>query len=122
MKKIQFPDWDNPTAMLISSRNTPNKRAEWSEYENDGRYTLALRVTVEIAGALYSPEQFDSKEEEEAVWLERNRRTAWRNAIRFAEQLHASASHREYVVMFRPESQNVGREAVCIYQWLNTTA
>lgn len=120
MKEIQFPDWDNPTAMLISSRNTPGKRTEWSKYENDARYTLALRVTVEIAGGLYSFEHFDSKEAEEAAWLERDRRTAWRNAIRFAEQLHASASHREYVVKFRPESPNVGREAVCIYQRLDT--
>lgn len=106
--------------MLISSQNTPSNRPEWREYKYNVGDTLSLRVTVEIAGGLYSFEHFDSKEAEEAAWLERDRRTAWKNAIRFAEQLHASASHREYVVKFRPESPNVGREAVCIYQRLNT--
>lgn len=119
MKKINFPNWTAPVYLMVS-RGNGGKRPVWSEYTRSPDDLLSLRVTVEIAGGLYSFERFDSKEEKKAAWLERDRRTAWRNAIHFAEQLHASASHREYVVKFSPESVNTGREAVCIYQRLDT--
>lgn len=118
MKKVKFPDWSGLAGLMIS-RNEDSGRAVWSEYEKSGEDWLALRVTVEIAGGLYLFERFESKEAEEAASVENNRRTAWRNAVAFAEQLWRTAPHREYIVLFRPENQNVGREAVCIYQRLN---
>lgn len=116
MKKNKFPDWSGPAGVMIS-RSEDKGRAVWSEYEKSGDDWLALRVTVEIAGGSCLFERFESKEAEEKARIESNRRTAWRNAIAFAEQLWRAAPHREYVVLFRPENP-IGREVVCICQRL----
>lgn len=119
--KMKFPDWTGPAYMLIS-RSDDGKRHVWSGYERDPDDLLSLRVTVEIAGGSYLFEQFESKAAEEAARIESNRRAAWRNALAFAEQLWRAAPHREYVVHFRPENPNVGREAVCVCQRLKPMA
>ena len=119
--KITFPDWTNPVYMMIS-RTEDGKRPVWSEYTRDPDDLLLLRVTVEIAGGSCLFERFENKAAEEAAHIEGNRRAAWRNALAFAEQLWRAASHREYVVHFRPENPNVGREAVCVYQRLKQLA
>ena len=77
---------------------------------------LSLRVTLEITGGSTLFETFESEEARSAVYTERSRQITWRNALAFAEHLWRTAPHREYVVLFRQESQNVGREAICIYQ------
>ena len=80
---------------------------------------LSLQVTVEIAGGFPVVfAQHMSREEIEAERLEEDRRAAWTNARAFAEQLWRGGAHREFVVAFRPENPNVGREAVCIYRRL----
>ncbi len=115
-EKIKFPDWTAPAYLMISRRD--DEKPVWREYTRNYDDLLFLRVTVEIAGGSYLFEKFESKEAEEAARVERDRRAAWCNAIRFAEQMHANAPHREYIVLFRPENINVGHEAVCIYQRL----
>ena len=75
-------------------------------------------MTLEIAGGSTLFERFNSEEERAAAQKEASRRVTWRNALGFAEQLWRAAPHREFVVLFRPENPNVGREAVCIYQRL----
>lgn len=116
MKNIGFPDWSGPAGVMIS-RSKDKSRAVWSEYEKSDDDWLSLRVTVEIAGGLHLFERFENKEAEEAARIENNRRTAWRNAIAFAEQLWRAAPHREYIVLFRPENP-IGREVICICQRL----
>lgn len=120
--KITFPDWTDPAYMLISRGGADGKRPVWSGYTRDPDDLLSLRVTVEIAGGSCLFERFESKAAEEAARVERDRQAAWRNALAFAEQLWRAAPHREYVVMFRPENPNVGREAVCVCQRLKPLA
>lgn len=115
--KIMFPDWTAPAYMMIS-RAEDGKRPIWSGYTRDPDDLLSLRVTVEIAGGSCLFERFESRAAAEAARIESNRRAAWRNALAFAEQLWRDAPHREYVVNFRPENPNVGREAVCVSQRL----
>ena len=118
-KKNTFPDWTGPACMIVSSGGNDGKRPVWNEYTRAEDDFLSLRVTVEIKGGLYLPfTQHMSREAVEAERLEEDRRAAWKNARAFAEQLWKAATHREFVVMFRPENQNVGREAVCVYQRL----
>lgn len=117
-KKITFPDWTGPTGVTITRASKDKPRAVWGEYTEEPAEWLSLRATLEIAGGSVLFETFDSREEEEAARLEADRRAAWRNALVFAKQLWRAAPHREYVVLFRPENQNVGREAICIYQRL----
>ena len=118
-KKITFPDWTGPAYMIVSSDGKDGKRPVWNEYTKEADDLLSLRVTVEIKGGLYLPfTRHMSREAVEAERLEEDRRAAWTNARAFAEQMWKTATHREYVVMFRPESPNVGREAVCVYQRL----
>ena len=120
-KKITFPDWTSPAAVTITRGGTKDKpRAVWGTYTEEPAEWLSLRATLAIAGGSVLFETFDSREEEEAARLEANRRAAWRNALVFAEQLWRGGTHREFVVMFRPENPNVGREAVCIYRRLHT--
>ena len=76
---------------------------------------------MEIAGGhpqLFA--RYETAEAAQAARLEEDRRAAWTNALAFAEQLWRGGTHREFVVMFRPENPNVGREAVCIYRRLHT--
>lgn len=117
-KKITFPDWTSPAAVAITRGGKDGKRPVWSEYTKDPADFLSLRVTLEIAGGSTFFETFDSEEARDTAYTERSRQTTWRNALAFAEHLWGVAQHREYVVMFRPENPNVGREAICIYQRL----
>ena len=120
-RKITFPDWTSPAAVTITRGGTKDKpRAVWGTYTEEPAEWLSLRATLAIAGGSVLFETFDSREEEETARLEANRRAAWRNALVFAEQLWRGGTHREFVVMFRPENPNVGREAVCIYRRLHT--
>lgn len=121
-QKITFPNWTAPAYMMISSGGEDGKRPVWSGYTRDPDDLLSLRVTVEIAGGSCLFERFESKEAAEAARIESDRRAAWRNALAFAEQLWRAAPNREYVVHFRPENPNVGREAVCVYQRLKPMA
>lgn len=118
-KKITFPDWTGQAGQIITRNGENGKRPIWRAYDQDpaGDF-LALRVTLEITGGSTLFERFDSEEERAAAQAEASRRVTWRNALGFAEQLWRDAPHREYVVLFRPESPNVGREAICIYQRL----
>ena len=118
-KKITFPDWTGPAGQIITRDGENGKRPIWRAYAQDpaGDF-LALRVTLEITGGSTMFERFDSEEERAAAQTEASRRVTWQNALGFAEQLWRAAPHREYVVLFRPESPNVGREAICIYQRL----
>ena len=119
-RKITFPDWTSPAAVTITRGGTKDKpRAVWGTYTEEPAEWLSLRVTLEIAGGSVLFETFDSREEEEAARLEANRRAAWRNALAFAEQLWRAAQHREYTVLFMPESKATGRERICIYQRLS---
>lgn len=113
--EFKYPDWNNPVDILIS-RSNGGKRIARSEYTQSPKDILSLRVTVEIAGGAVLFERFESEEAKNAAYLEENRRAAWRNAIRFAEQLWKTEPSREYVVSFRTENANVGCEAVCIYR------
>ena len=120
-KKITFPDWTSPAAVTITRDGKDGKRPAWSEYAQAADDLLSLRVTVEIAGghpALFA--RYGTAEAAEAARLEEDRRAAWTNALAFAEHLWRGGTHREFVVMFRPENPNVGREAVCIYRRLHT--
>ena len=76
-------------------------------------------MTLEITGGSTLFETFESEEARSAAYRERSRQNTWRNALAFAEQPWRTAPHREYVVLFRQESQNIGREAICIYQRLS---
>lgn len=120
MKKIlSFPDWTGTAGLSITRQKENDKRPRWRTYERtDGDNSLYLRVTLEIAGGSVLFEDFDNEEARAAALLERSRRVTWQNAAAFAEQLWRAAPHREYVVLFRPENPNVGREAICIYQRL----
>ncbi len=121
-KKITFPDWTGTACMIVSKGGKDGKRPVWSEYRQTEEDFLSLRVTVEIAGGF--PVVFAQhmrQEEIEAARLEEDRRAAWTNALAFAEQLWRGGTHREFVVMFRPESPNMGREAVCIFRRLEQT-
>lgn len=118
-KKITFPDWTSPAAVKITRGGKDGNRPVWSEYTQDPTEYLSLRATVEIAGghpAFF--ERYETIEAAEAARKERCRRTAWTNALAFAEHLWRGATHREFVVMFHPENPNVGREVVCIYRRL----
>lgn len=122
-KKITFPDWTGPAAVTITRGGKDGKRPVWSEYTQDPADWLSLRVTVEIAGGhpqLFA--RYETAEAAQAARLEEDRRAAWENAVAFAEQLWRGGTHREFVVMFRPENPNVGREAVCIYRRLHSPA
>ena len=116
-KKITFPDWTGPAGRLITRNRENDPRPIWREYDqNPENDSLSLRVTLEIAGGSTLFETFDSEEARAAAYTERSRRETWRNALAFAEQLWRTAPNREYVVLFRQENPNIGREAVCIYQ------
>ena len=120
-KKITFPDWTRMARQLITRNKENDPRPIWREYDQDqAGDSLSLRVTLEIAGGSTLFETFDSEEARAAAYLERSRRVTYANVLGFAEQLWRAAPHREYVVLFRPENQNVGREAVCIYRRLYT--
>lgn len=118
-EKITFPDWTRLAGQIITRNGENGKRPIWRAYDQDpaGDF-LALRVTLEIAGGSTLFERFNSEEERAAAQKEASRRVTWRNALGFAEQLWRAAPHREFVVLFRLENPNVGREAVCIYQRL----
>ncbi len=103
---------------MITRSRTDRARSVWNEYVQDASEWLSLRATLEIAGGSVLFETFDSLEEENAARLEADRRTAWKNALAFAEQLWRAAPHHEYVVAFRPENPNIGREAVCVFRRL----
>jgi len=114
-REIKFPDWAGPAAGIITRNGSDGKGATWSEYTQEPSEWLSLRVTLEIAGGSVLFQTFDSPEAENTARLESTRRAAWRNALAFAEQLWSHATHHDYVVAFRPENPNIGREAVCIY-------
>lgn len=116
-KKIVFPDWTGTAGQLITRSEGNDLQPIWRAYDQDlAGDSLSLRVTLEIAGGSTLFETFESEEARAAAYTERSRQVTWRNAISFAEQLWRTAPNREYVVQFRPESPNVGREAICIYQ------
>ena len=116
-KKITFPDWTGMAGQLITRNSENDLRPLWKEYnQSPADDFLSLRVTLEITGGSTLFETFESEEARSAVYTERSRQITWRNALAFAEHLWRTAPHREYVVLFRQESQNVGREAICIYQ------
>ena len=118
-KKLTFPDWTGTAGQLITRSNKNDLRPLWKEYsQSPADDLLSLRVTLEIAGGSTLFETFESEEARSAAYMERSRQITWRNALAFAEQLWRTAPNREYVVLFRQESQNVGREAICIYQRL----
>lgn len=110
---MKFPKWTENACLMIS-RGIDGKRSVWSEYTRNPADCLSLRVTVEIAGGSVLFEQFESEEAKEAAYIERSRQAAWRNALHFAEQLWAEKPYFDFVVMFRPNSPNVGPEAICI--------
>jgi len=119
-RKITFPDWTSPAAVTIPRGGTKDKpRAVWGTYTEEPAEWLSLRVTLEIAGGSTLFETFDSEEARAAAYTERSRRETWRNALAFAEQLWRAAQHREYTVLFMPESKATGRERICIYQRLS---
>ena len=119
-KKITFPDWTRMAGQLITRNRENDPRPIWREYDQDpAGDSLSLRVTLEIAGGSTLFEDFDSEEARAAAYLERSRRVTYKHALGFAEQLWQAAPSCEYVVLFRPESPNVGHEAVCIYQRLS---
>lgn len=118
--KITFPDWTGPAGRLIARNRENDPRPIWREYDqNPENDSLSLRVTLEIAGGSTLFETFDSEEARAAAYTERSRRETWRNALAFAEQLWRAAQHREYTVLFMPESKATGRERICIYQRLS---
>ena len=116
-KKTTFPDWTGMTGQLITRSSKNGSRPLWQEYsQNPADDLLSLRVTLEIAGGSTRFETFESEEARIAAYMERSRQITWRNALAFSEQLWRTAPNREYVVLFRQENPNIGREAVCIYQ------
>lgn len=119
-KKIVFPDWTGMAGQLITSNGENDLRPLWRTYDQDpaGEF-LSLRVTLEIAGGSTLFETFESEEARTAAYIERSRQVTWRNALSFAEQMWRNAPNREYLVQFRPENPNIGREAICIYQRLS---
>lgn len=122
-KKIEFPDWTGPACMMITGGGKDGKRPVWCEYTQTESDLLSLRVTVEIAGGFPSIfTRYETPEAKEAARLEEDRRAAWTNALAFAEQLWRGGTHRDFVVMFRPENPNVGPEAVCIFRRIEPTA
>lgn len=116
-KKIAFPDWSGTTGQLITRSEENDLRPLWREYKQDPMVdSLSLRVTLEITGGSTLFEAFESEEARTAAYTERSRQVTWRNALSFGEQLWRAAPGREYVVLFRPENSNAGRESICIYQ------
>ncbi len=119
-KKSVFPDWTQTAGQIITRNRENDPRPVWGTYDQDpANDSLSLRVTLEIAGGSTLFENFDSEEERDAAYKERSRRITWKNALVFAEQLWRGAQHREYVVLFMPESKATGRERICIYQRLS---
>jgi len=112
---IRYPDWSNPSGIVITRAEAKNARPIWKEYK-DGPWWLRLVAQLEITGGLFLYDPSKSKEEADAEMLEENRCAAWRNARRFAEMLWRDDPYLEYAVLFRPEGQNGYREAVCVYK------
>jgi len=109
-KKITFPDWTGTAGQIITRNQENDPRPIWRTYESDtANDSLSLRVMLEIAGGSTLFENFDSEEDRAAANTERSRRITWKNALVFAEQLWRGAQHREYVVLFMPESRGNGR-------------
>lgn len=115
--KIPFPDWTGPFYLKVSKKG--DGKAEWTVYEPAPHDLLSSRATLDIAGGSRLFERFESEEEARRVRLERDRQTAWRNGVRFADMLWKTAPFHEYVVYFRPGNE-YGPEAVCIARRLWT--
>lgn len=113
-KKITFPSWKESVGIIVLRDGKNGKQSVWGEYTPSEDDLLSLYATPEITGGYLA-----LCENTEAAKQEENRRTAWMNALAFAEQLWRNGKHREFVVMFRPESPDGWkREAICIYQRL----
>ncbi len=120
-KGFNYPDWNNPAGRIITRADKVGRKPVWKEYQPDDADGIALCVTVEVGGSVYTPfEQFSSKEERYAAWKEQDRQAAWRNAHVFTEHLWRNAPHRDYIVMYRPQDPDnpYTREAVYIYRRL----
>lgn len=110
---MRYPDWSNPTGIVIARAEGKNSRPVWKEYK-EGPWWLHRVAQLEITGGLFIYDPAQSKEEADAEMLEEDRRAAWRNARRFTEMLWRDNPHREYAVHFRPEGKDGLREAVCV--------
>ncbi len=73
-KKIQFPDWAGPAAVMITRSRADRAQSVWNEYMQDASEWLSLRAALEIAGGSVLFETFDSLKEENAARLEADRR------------------------------------------------
>lgn len=112
---IQYPDWKNPSGIVITRAETKNSRPVWKEY-TEGPWWLRRVAQFDITGGLFLHDSSLSKEEADAEQLKYDRCAAWRNARRFAEMLWRDDPWWEYAVFFCPEGQNGQREAVCVYK------
>jgi len=118
--KNTFPDWTGIAGRIITRNGEEGKHPVWRAYDQDvADNFLALRVSLEITGGSTLFETFNSEEEHAAAQKEASRRVTWKNALSFAEQMWRAAPHREYIVLFMPESKATGRERICIYQRLS---
>lgn len=116
---IQYPDWSNPTGIVITRAEGKNSRPLWKKYER-GLLWLRRVAQLDIIGGPFIYDPSKGKDESDAELLEKDRRAAWRNARRLAEMLWRDNPHMEYAVYFRPEGKGSLHEAVCVCRVIPT--